>query len=142
MNGASSNNPVRTLFVCIGNSCRSPMAEALARHLGADVIEPSSAGIYPASIIQPETLQVLEERGIKLEPRKPRSLFLLDAKQVDLLVNMSGAPLDNLLHSFLGRQIVWPVRDPVGQPLGVYRAVRDEIEKKVSELIKELRQSG
>ena len=37
----------RVLFICVGNSCRSPMAEALARHLAADVIEPQSAGISP-----------------------------------------------------------------------------------------------
>ncbi|HYM09834.1 MAG TPA: hypothetical protein VEU62_03835 [Bryobacterales bacterium] len=140
----SPAGPVRVVFVCIGNSCRSPMAEAFARQLGPGVVEASSAGLYPAPIIQPETFQVLAERGI--DPRiamalgPPSSLLLLNPADVDLIVNMSGLPLDPLLNGFTGRQIVWQVRDPIGQSLEVYRSARDQIEKKVAELLEQLRQ--
>ena len=130
---------VRIVFVCIGNSCRSPMAEALARHLAPELIEASSVGLFPAAVIQPETIQVLAERGITLEPRTPQSLLLMDANGTDLLVNMSGAPLEHMLSSFRGRHIVWNVKDPIGQPISVYRTVRDQIEKKVVELIGQVR---
>ena len=129
----------RVLFVCIGNSCRSPMAEALANHLGAGVVEASSAGIYPASIIQPETIQALAERSLRVEPRQPRNLLFEDPSRIDVLVNMSGAPVVRVLQGFAGREVVWQVRDPVGQSMEVYRQVRDEIEGKVAELLQELR---
>jgi arsenate reductase len=115
------------------------MAEALARHLGDGIVQPSSAGIYPAAVVQPETFQVLKERGISLEPRQPRSILLVQPAQFDVIVNMSETPLNNLLFGFAGREIVWYVPDPIGQTIQVYRAVRDEIERKVTGLVEELR---
>jgi arsenate reductase len=115
------------------------MAEAWARHLGAGVIEAESAGLFPASIIQPETIAVMEERGIKLEPRSPRSILLLDPAQYDVLVNMAGVAVSNVMQGFGGRVVSWQVRDPIGQKIEVYRAVRDQIEQKVRELVEELR---
>lgn len=115
------------------------MAEAFARHLGDGVIEPASAGLSPASIIQPETIAVLAERGIALDPRPPRSIFLVDPASLQVLVNMAGVAVTNMMQGFAGREAVWQVRDPIGQKIEVYRAVRDEIERKVAELIAELR---
>ena len=115
------------------------MAEALARHLGAGVIEPSSAGLYPALIIQPQTIEVLAERGVRLEPRQPRSIFLADLSGIDLLVNMSGGDVKNLLGDFSGRVVEWQIPDPIGESIQVYREVRDQIERKVGELIAEIR---
>jgi protein-tyrosine-phosphatase len=120
------------------------MAEAFARQLGAGVVEASSAGLYQAPIIQPETLQVLAECGIEpgiaMALGPPRSLLQVDPAGVDLIVNMSGVPLDPLLNSFTGQQIVWQVRDPIGQSIEVYRSARNQIEKKVTELLEQLRQ--
>ena len=115
------------------------MAEAFAHHLAFELVEASSAGLYPALIIQPETVQVLAERNIELVPRSPRSIFFIDPAGIDLLVNMSGAPVAPILKGFSGREIPWRIRDPIGQPIEIYRQVRDEIEQKVRELIKELR---
>ena len=129
----------RVLFVCIGNSCRSPMAEAFARRLGDGVVEASSAGIFPAAIIQPETLRVMAERDAPVEDRAPRSVLAIDASRVDLLINMSGRPLAEALSAFAGREIGWDVQDPIGASLAVYRSVRDEIERRVADLIRELR---
>lgn len=70
----------RVLFVCLGNSCRSPMAEALARHLGSEVIEASSAGLMALGYIAAPTQAVLDENGIASQDlvSKPcgRSTFL------------------------------------------------------------------
>ena len=115
------------------------MAEAFARHLGAAVVEPSSAGFYPAGIIQPETIQVMAERGIRLEPRPPRSVLLVHLNAIDVLVNMSSIPGRDLLRDFPGREIQWQVHDPIGQSIEIYRSVRDQIESKVKDLIEELR---
>ena len=116
------------------------MAEGFARHLGARVIDPSSAGVYPASIVQPETFQVMTECGAPLDPNMtPRNLLHLDGASVDLLVNMSRQPAVRLLRGFQGRVIEWDVRDPIGLSLPVYRAVRDEIQYRVRGLINELK---
>jgi protein-tyrosine-phosphatase len=115
------------------------MAEGFARELGGGRIEALSAGLFPAAIIQPETYRVMEERGIQLDPEQtPRSILELDGTSIDVLVDMSGRPAVRLLHRFQGRDLVWEVPDPIGQDLGVYRAVRDLIEEKVRGLLDEL----
>ena len=115
------------------------MAEAWARQLGEGVLEPSSAGLFPARIVQPETFQVMAERDVILHDRPPRPLYTVDGSAVDVVVNMVPAPATPLLPGFTGREIAWKVRDPIGQPIETYRAVRDQIERQVKELIEELR---
>jgi arsenate reductase (thioredoxin) len=136
---ASSPQPAvakkRVLFVCIGNSCRSQMAEAFARAYGADVMEPLSAGLSPAAIIAPLTRQTLLDRNVRVEGQFPKGLELFPESQVDLVVNMSGAKLG------LGalRVVEWQVQDPIGQSAEVYRTVASQIEHLVMGLILELR---
>lgn len=126
------------LFVCIGNSCRSPMAEGFARHKHRHTIEASSAGLMPASIIQPETYQVMGEKGVSLEGMSPTDLEQVEAGQIDFVVNMSGYAMLHRLNGFKGGNIVWNVQDPIGEPLEVYRKVRDRIEQLVDGLAAKL----
>ena len=125
----------RVLFVCIGNSCRSPMAEALARAYGSDVLEARSAGLAPATIIAPLTKQMLAERNISAEDLFPKSLDVLREESFDVVVNLSGFPIPVTAP----RQLVWPVPDPIGQSASVYREVAARLEKLVMGLILELR---
>ena len=128
--------PVGVLFVCIGNSCRSPMAEGFARHLAPDRFEASSAGVFPASIVQPETCAVMAEVGIPIDPRYvPRRVEDLNVDNVDLLVNMTGGHVENLLPRFRGELVVWSIPDPIGRNLAFYRTVRDVIAEHVRALI-------
>ena len=114
------------------------MAEGFARHLGGERIAASSAGVYPASIVQPETFHVMAECGAPLDAaQKPRSILMIDGASVDLVVDMSGQPVTRLLRNFQGKQIDWDVPDPIGSNLQNYRTVRDLIEQKVRALIKE-----
>ena len=115
------------------------MAEAFARHLGAGVLQATSAGVFPAPVIQPETYQVMQEHGVAVEQRAPRSVHAVDGASVDLIVNMAPMPVKSLLQGFRGREVPWPVRDPIGQAIEVYRAVRDQIERRVEELVEEAR---
>ena len=62
----------RVLFVCIGNACRSQMAEAFARAYGSDVLSAHSAGLAPAGAVPPLTRQVLNERNIPVEGQYPK----------------------------------------------------------------------
>jgi arsenate reductase len=129
----------RVLFVCIGNSCRSPMAEAFARAYGSDVLTAQSAGLAPASIIQPLTRQTLQERNVSAEDLFPKGLEALEGESFDLVVNLSGLPLPPFLGTSIPRVLVWPVPDPIGQKESVYREVALRIERLVIGLILELR---
>jgi arsenate reductase (thioredoxin) len=130
--------PKRVLFVCIGNSCRSPMAEALARHLAPDAIAASSAGVTPLGYVSPSTRTVLEEIGISIASQESKPLREKDVASADLLINMTGGPV------FHGSTPVedWQVPDPFGRDLAVYRRTRDELERRVTELAKRLRASA
>ena len=110
------------------------MAEGFARHKYADTIEASSAGVRPAAIIQPETYQVMSERGVSLEGMAPSELGLVATGRIDFVVNMSGLAVLHRLKGFEGGNIVWNVRDPIGEPLEIYRKVRDRIEELVDGL--------
>jgi arsenate reductase (thioredoxin) len=125
----------RVLFVCIGNSCRSQMAEAFARRYGSDVLEAESAGVYPAPMVASLTGQVLKERNIGIEGHFPKDLSVVLLEPFDLVVNMSGLPLE-----IPGaNRIEWTVPDPIGQPEEVFRSVADQIESLVMRLILDLR---
>lgn len=100
----------RVLFLCLGNICRSPMAEALARKYGSDVLEVSSAGLTPAINTTPYTRKVLEEKNVDLGDHVPRRFRDLDLSQYDLIVNMSGTALSKNL----GVPVEdWQVDDPM-----------------------------
>jgi len=125
------------LFVCIGNSCRSQMAEAFARAYGSDILSVRSAGLAPASIVQPLTRQVLTEKNITSEGQFPKGLESVAAESFDVVVNISGEPLPS--RPAAHRSIEWRVRDPIGQSESLYRSVAAEIEALVMRLILELR---
>jgi arsenate reductase len=125
----------RVLFVCIGNSCRSQMAEAFARAYGSDVMEVQSAGVSPATMIAPLTRQTLAERNLSVDGHFPKGLELIRRTPFDLVVNMSGIPL-----SVPGAHVLdWMVPDPIGQRDEVYRAVATQLETLVMRLILDLR---
>src|SRR5258706_1782224 len=133
----------RVLFVCIGNSCRSQMAEAFAKAYGGDILEVSSAGLYPAAVISPLTRQVLATRNLSIQDHFPKDLDMVTrdiaTRPFDVVVNISGLQLRPLGET----QIEWKVEDPIGQTEAVYQAVADQLEGLVMRLILELRkQSG
>jgi arsenate reductase len=131
----------KVLFVCIGNACRSQMAQAFARVYGKDVIEPESAGLTPAVMIPEVTHWVMRERGITLDEQFPKEVGMVPLSEMDLVVNLSGRPLPGVPAEKLRE---WRVRDPIGEKDAVHEQVRDEVDRLVMSLVLELRlnQSG
>lgn len=128
----------RVLFVCIGNSCRSQMAEAFARAYGSDIMLAQSAGLSPSMIIQPLTRQVLAERNLSVDDQFPKDMEIARRELFDLVVNLSGFPV-----AVPGaRAVEWTVPDPIGRPEAVYRTVASQIEGLVMQLILELRSAS
>jgi arsenate reductase (thioredoxin) len=131
--------PVKVLFVCMGNCVRSQMAEAIARHDASDVIEAESAGIHPLGFIDNTTQRVLRERGVSFEGQFSKGLHTHTLKEPDLVVNMSGIPGDSL---FAGRRFEdWKVQDPFGEAIEIHRRTCDDIEARIKDLAARLRQS-
>ena len=129
----------RVLFLCMGNACRSPMAEALAQHLAPDVMEASSAGLYPLGYIAAPTLAVLAENDIPCKGQTSKVLREADLYAADLIINMTGRPAKILFDDRSLPVEDWDVGDPFGSDLGTYRAIRDEIARRVTELAAHLR---
>ncbi len=136
---------LRIAFVCVGNAARSQMAEAWARHLarGKNLeVETMSAGMTPLGSIPPETYEVMAEKKVSLEGQESKGREAIDWEQVDLLVNLTGLPWRSVVPAFRGRIEQWDVRDPYGEPIGTYRKVRDQLERKVKRLLTDLKKSS
>jgi arsenate reductase (thioredoxin) len=122
----------KVLFVCLGNICRSPMAEAMARKYGSDVLEVRSAGLTPALSNTPFTRAVLQEKNVDMGDHVPRRFRDIDPEDYDLIVNMSGSPLPQNLGVPVEE---WYVKDPYGGPEEEYRQAREAIEMLVMRLV-------
>jgi arsenate reductase len=126
----------RVLFVCVGNACRSQMAEAFARVYGQDALVAASAGLTPAMAVMPDTLRAMAEKEIDLRDQFPKSLYHMRRSQFDLVVNMTGLPLPDDVGAPIEE---WSVPDPVAMSFEKHCEVRDEIERLVMNLILKLR---
>lgn len=129
----------KVLFICIGNACRSQMAEAIARHSASDVIEPSSAGLVPFGEIPATTRIVLDERGIASDGQTSKALREEDVSAADLVVNMTGRSGAVVFTEPRPPFEDWDVGDPYGLNLAVYREICDQIEVRVEDLARRLR---
>jgi arsenate reductase len=132
------SRPGRVLFACLGNSCRSQVAEAFARAYAGDVIEAASAGVLPASRISRTTRTVMEERGVPFQPdQTPKNILTFDLDSFDLIVNLSEYALPNTKTQVLK----WPVADPIRQPEEAHREMCDQIDELVRFLAEHFRRA-
>lgn len=126
----------RVLFVCLHNAGRSQMSEALFRRAAGRRHEARSAGTEPAERVHPEVVTAMRELGIELAGRVPRKLSEADAEWADLVVTMGCG--DKCPYVPGVRYLDWELDDPKGRPLAEVRATREEIERRVGELVSEL----
>ncbi len=129
----------RVHFVCIGNCCRSQMAEGFTRHSGAGVIEASSSGLSPTREVAWETVATMKSCGVDLTGQYPKKFDRYATGEFDLIVNMSGFVLPGVPVPPVED---WPVHDPYGESAAVYRRCAAEIQGLVDGLIDRLRLSG
>jgi len=126
----------RVLFVCFGNACRSQMAEGFARVLGSDCMVPASAGVFPAYAVAPDTIRAMDEKDIDLREHFPKAIRHLGRAKFDVVVNMS----ETFLPEEPGvRLLEWEVPDPIYMEYEDHCKVRDLIERRVMELVLEMR---
>ncbi len=132
----TSGKKKRVLFVCVGNCCRSQMAEGFATQYGSDVLLPESAGLVPAGVVVDETVRTMAERSIDISGQYSKGLRVDETSDYDLIVNMSGFSLPEAVHA---PTVAWMVPDPIGQSHEIYTRVCDQIEALVLQLITDSR---
>jgi len=134
------------LFLCTGNSCRSQMAEGFLRHYAGDRFMAHSAGTEPAERVHPMAVDVMAEKGIDISEQEPKDvgkyLGRLPVRHLIIVCDGANEKCPRIFPGMLNRHF-WPFDDPaayVGSPaatLEKFRAVRDEIESRITEWLEE-----
>ena len=130
------NGPVRVVFVCVENSCRSQMAEAFARALAGDRVEAHSAGSRPSGRVDPRAVAFMAELGLDLSSHRSTSVENLPDADYDAVV-MVGCE-DACPSVAARRRLEWEIPDPKDLPPEAFRRVRDLIRDRVAGLLGEL----
>jgi len=127
------------IFVCIHNSGRSQMAEAFFNRMAKGKALALSAGTQPADKVNPVVVAVMREMGIDISDNRPKMLTLEMVEKADRMITMGcGEDAGGLCPAgFLGTED-WALEDPKGKSLEQVRAIRDEIKKRVAELVPEI----
>ena len=123
----------RLLFVCVENANRSQMAQAFARMHGGNAVHAESAGSRPSGVVNPRAVEFMAERGYDLSTHASKSLEQIGDGEWDAVVTMGCG--DNCPWVPAKRREDWALPDPKHMPADDYRAVRDEIERRVIDLI-------
>ncbi|UCE28209.1 MAG: arsenate reductase ArsC [Candidatus Coatesbacteria bacterium] len=138
------NEPVTILFVCTGNSCRSQMAEGLARFLGGSAVDAYSAGTNPIGIVE-RTHTVMGEIGVDISGQASDPLETYVGQPFDYVITLCGhAEAMCPTWTGSGERLHWPVADPYsvqGTEAGImaaYRSARDTIRDELIEFFSEI----
>jgi arsenate reductase (thioredoxin) len=124
------------LFVCLHNAGRSQMSQALFERAAEGRHRALSAGTTPGDRVHPEVVEVMSELGIDLADRIPKALTTELAEQAEVVVTMGCG--DECPYIPGKRYLDWDLDDPKGRPVDEVRATRDEIDRRVRELVEEL----
>ena len=127
----------KVAFICVHNSCRSQIAEALGRHLAADVFESYSAGTERKDRINPDAVRLMKDvYHIDMETEGQRSKLLSELPPVDIVVTMGcNVQCPNLPCRW---REDWGLEDPTGQTDEVFMDTIRKIEEKILELKEKL----
>ncbi len=134
------------MFLCTANSCRSQMAEGLARELGKGIIEPYSAGLF-VHYVQPRAIAVMREIGIDITGQKSKGIDGTMLNSMDIIITLCGHADESCPVTPPGiKRIHRPIKDPVGtigtekEIMDAFRRARDEIKVRIEGLIKNLKE--
>jgi arsenate reductase (thioredoxin) len=124
------------LFVCVHNAGRSQMAAGWLRHYAGDTVEVRSAGSEPADQVNPAAVEAMREVGIDITGQTPRKLDYATAQSSDVIITMGCG---DACPVFPGKRYEdWKLDDPAGLGVAAVRPIRDEIGRRVRELVAEL----
>jgi len=129
---------LRVVFYCIGNACRSPMAEAICRHLGAGEVEAQSAGVAPLGRVSDNAYRALEALGIPSDGLYSKPLSAVSIGKDTLVISLDeGFPVQRMLGSDVGFEYEdWAVSDPYGENQLCYEGVAKYLLGRIEDLLK------
>ena len=126
------------LYICIGNTCRSPMAEAITRGLAGDEVDAASAGLMPFGRIVDSTRNTLRSLGYDDTGLSSKGLDEVDLSGFDIVVSLLGdSGLGHIPTPPGGQMEAWPIRDPYGEDEEVYLTVARRLEDRIRGLLDE-----
>jgi protein-tyrosine-phosphatase len=125
------------LFICVANAGRSVMAERIFNRLAEGRHHARSAGSDPGEAPHPVVLEALREIGLDASDHVPRKLDMEDVNAVDAVVSTCGEEACPVTPPGTKR-IYWNLPDPKQLPIEQVRPIRDEIDRRVRELVAEL----
>jgi protein-tyrosine-phosphatase len=124
------------LFVCVHNSGRSQMAAGFTSQLGGDKVVVRSAGSAPRESISPIVIEVMSEVGIDITHEFPKPLTDEAVEESDAVITMGCG---DVCPFYPGKRYEdWVLDDPAGQSIEAVRVIRDQIKKRVEQLLSEL----
>ncbi|MEA2507930.1 MAG: hypothetical protein QOG21_12 [Actinomycetota bacterium] len=124
------------LFVCVHNAGRSQMAAALLDRAARGKVHVLCAGTTPANEIYPAVRDAMSELGIDLHHEHPKTLTEAVVRKADIVITMGCG---DACPVFPGKRYLdWDLEDPADKPIELVRPIRDEIERRVQVLVKEL----
>ena len=124
------------VFVCVHNSGRSQMAEAFFNQMAQGKAIAFSAGTQPGDKVQPVVVEAMKEIGIDISGNKTKMLTLEMIEKADKMITMGcGADAGGLCPAGFVETEDWALEDPKGKPLSEVRIIRDEIKRRVSDLL-------
>ena len=131
----SSPKPT-VLFVCVHNAGRSQMAAGFMNALGAGRVQVLSAGSAPKDSINPIAVQAMQEVGIDISNNSPKVLTPEAVQESDAVITMGCG---DACPFYPGKRYEdWVLDDPAGQGIESVRVIRDDIKKRVEQLLSEL----
>ncbi|MCE3035213.1 arsenate reductase ArsC [Streptomyces sp. CMSTAAHL-2] len=137
---SSTPSPPSVLFVCVHNAGRSQMAAAFLTHLAGDRVQVRSAGSAPADTVNPAVVAAMAESGIDIAAEIPKVLTVEAVQSSDVVITMGCG---DTCPVFPGKRYLdWQLPDPAGQGIAAVRPIRDEIERRVRDLLAELTQTS
>jgi len=130
------STPPTVLFVCVHNAGRSQMAQAFLEAKAKGRVRALSAGSRPAERVNPVAVTAMAEKGVDLSHARPKGLDDLAVRAADVVVTMGCG---DACPFYPGKSYEdWSLTDPAGLDLEAVRAVRDEIERRVTALLERL----
>ena len=124
------------VFVCVHNSGRSQMAEAFFNQMAEGKALALSAGTQPGDKIHPVVVEAMREAGIDISGSKPKMLTMEMVEKADKMVTMGcGADAGGLCPAGFIENEDWTLDDPKGKTIAEVRVIRDEIKRRVSDLL-------
>lgn len=125
-------NRKRVLFVCTGNTCRSPMAAGIVNFFLGETWQADSAGVEPGTTVNVNAVGVMDELQIDIRAHEPHNIRDYQGQTFEMVIVLGEYPYSQFTAwPEIQELVLMPFADPYGQSMDVYRQTRDHIQVKI-----------